>query len=133
MPDPAPSKISLLPSLIRVALLAPRIERSRNRLGPRPAVAQWRARGLAQPAITEVARDRLRRSIRWVDEKYPGGPNCMRRALLTIAVDPEAAAQPFWIGLNRAPESADEKMIVGHAWVGDDKGNDKDYAVELKL
>jgi hypothetical protein len=48
-----------------------------------------------------------------VDACMPGGGNCFRRALMQVALDPEAAAAPINLGLRNGggPRS-------GHAWLG---------------
>ena len=67
-----------------------------------------------------IARQRLRRAIRLVDRLIvPWQPegNCYRRALIELALDSGAAAEPLRIGLmaTAAPRS-------GHAWLGAEDG-----------
>jgi hypothetical protein len=54
----------------------------------------------------------LARVVHWLDHVIPGGPNCYRRALVLVALDPDAADEPFVLGLN-VPNTGPR----GHAWV----------------
>jgi hypothetical protein len=56
----------------------------------------------------------------------PGGPECYRRVLLEVAVDPAAAAEPVHIGLKKSGA-----LKSGHAWLGDRRGTDERFDVEL--
>jgi hypothetical protein len=68
----------------------------------------------------------LRRLIRGVDACLPGGGNCYRRALLEVALDPAAAAEPLHLGLREhgGPRS-------GHAWLGDRRDSGEAYDAEF--
>jgi hypothetical protein len=50
----------------------------------------------------------------------PDGGNCYRRVLLEIALDPHAAAAPFYMGLD-----AGGAPMSGHAWLGSSAGGDR--------
>jgi hypothetical protein len=47
-----------------------------------------------------------------IDARFLGGGNCFRRALLEIAVDPDAATEPLRFGLRE-----DGGVGSGHAWL----------------
>jgi hypothetical protein len=102
--------LALAVDLGHVLLALPAVERGRRRSPAGPLLAQMRARGSARRARSSPSRARLARAIGWVDRLGPGGPNCLRRALLRVALDPEAAREPFVFGLNVAEAK-------GHAWV----------------
>jgi hypothetical protein len=89
-----------------------RVEIGRRRRGTRAVVDEMRARGRARPAPTAEQADVRRRLIEWVDVRAPGGANCYRRALLTIALDPQAARGPLRFGLRRGGQARS-----GHVWI----------------
>jgi hypothetical protein len=68
---------------------------------------------MQQVPRTAAARASLRRLIRIVDRCFPSGGNCYRRALIEVAMDASAAAEPLHMGIrsNGGPNS-------GHAWLG---------------
>jgi hypothetical protein len=102
----------LVESAAALAACARTIERRRTSVGPKLAVAAARERGRAAGSRDDVARQDLRRLIRLVDRMAPGGPNCFRRVLLEIAVDPDAAAAPVGMGFRVSGPGK------GHAWIG---------------
>jgi hypothetical protein len=58
----------------------------------------------------------------------PGGPNCLRRALLRVGLDPAAARESIVLGL----DVRDETGATGHAWLeGAPRG--KGYDVEFRV
>jgi len=57
----------------------------------------------------------------------PDGGNCYRRALLELALDPTAAAEPLVFGLKQGGGSGS-----GHAWLGDARGFET-YDAEFRL
>jgi hypothetical protein len=106
--------LALACEVSRVMRALPSVERGLRAEGPAPLVARLRERGaLAKPRNAE-AQIRLRRAIFWIDRLVPGGGACYRRALLEIALDPDAARAPFRMGLCVADGKA-----AGHAWLGD--------------
>jgi hypothetical protein len=117
-----------LSALARVAAALPAIERGRLGEGPEPLVARLRERGRAARRRDEAERAGLRRAIALVDRFMPGGGNCYRRVLLEIALDAGAAAEPLHLGLQKGGGPN-----TGHAWLGDHKGNDVRYDVELTV
>jgi Transglutaminase-like superfamily len=112
----------------RVLLALPRIELARATEGPAPLVSRLRAEGAGRPARDEAARLRLRRAIASVDARLPGGGSCYRRALLEIALDRDAAGEPFFMGLSSAggPKS-------GHAWLGSESVPARRYDAIISL
>jgi hypothetical protein len=58
----------------------------------------------------------------------PKGPNCYRRALLEIALDPSAASEALFMGLDAsgAPNS-------GHAWLGEQPQANRRYDAVICL
>lgn len=97
-----------------LALMAlPRVELARARMGPVDAVRVARRLGTTRCSRPGNDRTRLQRAIRFVDYFTPSGPNCYRRALLEMALDAGAAAEPLMMGLR-----ADGGPKSGHAWIG---------------
>jgi len=90
----------------------PRIEWGRRFRGPALLVNRVREYGASAPARDPARRARLRRAIAAVDARLPGGPNCLRRALLEMRLDAGAARELIHFGLRAhgGPRS-------GHAWL----------------
>jgi len=108
--------LRLLPELGRVLRVLPEVEIGRRREGPEPLAARLRRR--ARRARGEKGREELRRVIRWVDARMPGGPNCYRRVLLETVLDAGAARERIVLGLRKGGGKAS-----GHAWLeGQDEG-----------
>jgi hypothetical protein len=57
----------------------------------------------------------LKRAIAAVDARYPGGPNCVRRSLLEMALDRGAAGESLFAGFK-----AGGGKQTGHAWLASD-------------
>jgi hypothetical protein len=106
---------AFLRDLYLVLKNAPGVERGRRSRGPAFLLNDLRARGSRGVIRTPRESARLAKIVRLVDACFPGGGNCYRRALLEIAIDPHAAAQPLRLGLRSGggPRS-------GHAWIGID-------------
>lgn len=102
-----------LTELARVLLVLPRVERARRRQGPRVALEALRRRARSAPCRGARGRGCLRRAIRWVDGRMADGGNCYRRALLEVALDRGAAADPLLFGFTLRDE-----QLSGHAWLG---------------
>jgi hypothetical protein len=119
---------ALLADLWRVLAVAVPVELDRRRLGTRPAVLRARARGERAPARDGAGRARLRRAVAAVDARCPGGPNCLRRALLEASLDPAAAREPLHLHLSAwgGPGS-------GHARLASRPENGRPYDVTLAL
>ncbi|HZY04793.1 MAG TPA: hypothetical protein VFF02_14975 [Anaeromyxobacteraceae bacterium] len=92
----------LLAELWRVLAVAVPVELDRRRLGTRPAVRHARWRGARARARDGTGRARLRRAVAAVDARWPGGPNCLRRALLEASLDAEAAGEAVTLHLSAA-------------------------------
>jgi hypothetical protein len=120
--------VERLLELARVLLVLPHIELARKRLGPAPLVSQLRLHGARQRSRSEANRSRLRAAIASVDGRFPDGGNCYRRVLLEIALDPDAAKQPFFMGLVTRCEPSS-----GHAWVGAAADSDRSYDAIISL
>ena len=67
---------------------------------------------------------RLKRVIGAVDRRLPGGKNCVRRALLEVALDGAAAREQFFAGLHMGGGPGS-----GHAWLESDSPTDRYDAV----
>jgi hypothetical protein len=95
-------------------------------------VATCRDLGSAQQTRRETDRLRLRRIISLVDRCLPDGGNCVRRALLEMALDGGAARDTFLAGLQSqgGPGS-------GHAWLAwrpaQDKTNSDRYDAVISI
>jgi hypothetical protein len=98
--------------LWRVLRLVPVVDQWRRDLSLHRAVAAARDGGSRRPSRAPAARTRLRRVIGAVDRRLPGGQNCVRRALLEMALDGGAARERFLAGLQTGGGSGS-----GHAWL----------------
>jgi hypothetical protein len=114
--------------LARVLATSVWVERARTRIAPGLLLPAVRARGREARERDLADRERLRRIIGRVDAHFPGGGNCYRRALVEIALEPEAAREPIHFGLRAhgGPGS-------GHAWLADRRGTNEHYDAELAL
>jgi hypothetical protein len=121
-------RLAMIGELGRILLVLPGVEAGRRRRGPKPLLGSLRRKGSRGPLRTPPARARLQRAIEWVDQRFPGGPNCYRRALLEIALDRAAATEPFRMGFRLRDGSE-----PGHAWLGDRGGRAEDYDAVIVL
>jgi hypothetical protein len=103
--------VGALSELVRVLIAVPQVEARRRRLSLHRAVGTVR-RGAARQVRSVEGRARLRRVIAMVDARMPGGPNCVRRSLLEIALDRGAAGEKVLAGFvsGGGPRS-------GHLWL----------------
>jgi hypothetical protein len=108
--------LAFLPDLFRVIRSVPIVEYQRRTLSLHQAVARARRSGGKLRTRTSHARQILRRFIFAVDRYVPGGPNCVRRALLEIRLDGAAARENLFAGFKSGggPRS-------GHAWLESDR------------
>lgn len=104
------------------------VERGRRTTGPLPLISTLRARGRTSPRRTPSQAKSLERAIAWIDALCPGGRNCYRRALLAIALDPDAAEKPLVIGLHAASERPS-----GHAWIAGEAEPSERFDVRIEL
>jgi len=121
--------LELGPTLIevcRVARVLRRIEIGRCTLGPKPLLDELRHQGTSACSRDSAGRMRLRRAIRWLDVFM--GRNCFRRALLEIALDRGAAAEPLFLGL-----TFQGKQPIGHAWLSTHGSPPVHYELVLQL
>jgi hypothetical protein len=97
--------------MVRVLFAAPRVELHRRRSSLHHAARLIRKRSSRRLRAPDD-RARLRRAISIVDARLPGGPNCVRRALLEMALDRGAANEKLLAGFvsGGGPKS-------GHAWL----------------
>ena len=75
-------------------------------------MAAARDGGMRRTIRSLAGRIRLRRLIGAIDRRSPGGQNCVRRALLEMALDGGAAREQFFAGLRKGGGSGS-----GHAWL----------------
>jgi hypothetical protein len=113
-----------LVEVLRVCRQLPVVEGNRRRIGLHGAVARSRRLGALNPVRPERDRRRLQRAISLVDRCLPGGGNCVRRALLEMALDGGAAGETFHAGLRSegGPRS-------GHAWLASHETRERYDAV----
>lgn len=107
------SRIKLLfADLFRIVQAVPVVEYQRRRLSLHRAVALARTGAAKAQGRSASERALLRRAILAVDRRMPGGPNCVRRALLEIRLDSAAAQERLFAGFKAGggPRS-------GHAWL----------------
>lgn len=86
--------------IARAIALAREAERLRLANAPERAVHAMRERGRRGNARGPIGRARLCRAIGWVDAAFPGGPNCLRRTLVEIGLDANAAEETLVFGLD---------------------------------
>jgi Transglutaminase-like superfamily len=103
---------SFLLEFFRAALVAPRVEILRRRRSLHLAAAKARSAAWASPTRSSDQRLTLRRAIATVDAFFPGGPNCLRRSLMEVALDRGAADEKLLAGF-RSHGGARS----GHAWL----------------
>jgi hypothetical protein len=117
-----------LRDLLGVLTAVPRVEWGRRHEGPRPLTDKLRRRGRLRPQRSESDRLRLRRIIRAIDVRLPGGPNCYRRALLEMSLDAGAAHEQLHMGLRAhgGPQS-------GHAWFGSAETPAESYDADFAI
>ena len=99
-------------NLLRVLIALPIVEWRRRRVSLHRAVALARAGAGSRLRRSDAERLRLRRVITAFDARMPGGPNCVRRALLEMSLDAGAASEPMYAGLRRGGGPGS-----GHAWL----------------
>jgi hypothetical protein len=121
-------RMAMLLELGPILLVLPGVEAGRRRRGPGPLLAELRRKGRRSRERDPAARARLQRAIGWVDQQFPGGANCYRRALLEIALDRGAAAEPLRMGFRVQREGE-----PGHAWLGNRGGHAEDYDAVVDL
>jgi len=109
---------------LRVLLAVPGVELRRRRSSLHNAVQAVRQRSSLRPSRSSKGRIRLRRAIAIVDARLPGGPNCVRRSLLEMALDRGAAREKLFAGFvsGGGPKS-------GHAWLESESGTRRYDAV----
>jgi hypothetical protein len=113
--DWARRSIATFGDIFRVARLLPAVELQRRRGSIHSAVALARKGGMERRVRSSEDRAGLKRVIGAVDRRLPGGGNCVRRALLEIALDGGAAREHFFAGLRSGGGSKS-----GHAWLESD-------------
>lgn len=114
--------------LVKVLGLLPLVEAKRRRTGLHEVVALARKLGASRVERPAEDRARLKRVISAVDARVPGGANCVRRALLEIAIDGGAAREEFFAGFKSGggPKS-------GHAWLESEPCDGASYDAVMKL
>jgi hypothetical protein len=113
-----------LAELVRVCRCLPGVEQNRRAVGLHAAVARSRRLGTEQSIRTASDRNRLRRIISLLDRCLPDGGNCVRRALLEMALDGGAAQDVFLAGLRSAGGPGS-----GHAWLASQQSTERYDAV----
>jgi hypothetical protein len=101
-----------LADLIASAVAVPAAELCRQLAGPKRSVSIARWCGARFPERSGARRIVLRKTIGWLDRRWPGGDNCYRRALAEIALDRGAAREKLWVGLVKGGGHKS-----GHAWL----------------
>ena len=104
--------VSLLLEFSRAVVALPALEFNRRRRSLHSAIAEARRVRSGRRARSAVERVILRRAIALLDRCLPGGPNCVRRALLEVRLDEGAARERFFAGFRAG--GGDKS---GHAWL----------------
>lgn len=102
----------LAADLVEASALLREVERARWEEGPSALVSRLRERGLRAEPRSPAGRRRLARLLYHLDRLLHRHPNCYRRSLVRIALDRDAAREPFVLGLDLSAAAA-----KGHAWV----------------
>jgi Transglutaminase-like superfamily len=123
-----PHAPSLLRDAVRAAVVLREVEAARWTEGPEPLTRCLRARGEREKPRTADGRRRLESVVGRLDAFMRGGPNCYRRSLALLALDPDAARAPLVLGLDVQPSGAS-----GHAWVTGTAERPKGYDVEFRV
>jgi hypothetical protein len=110
--------------IVGVLRCVPRVEFYRRRSSVFRAVTAVRERASRRRVRSMEQRPSLRRAIAIVDARLPGGPNCVRRSLLEMALDRRAADEKLLLGF-RAGGGAKS----GHAWLQSQESQDQYDAV----
>jgi hypothetical protein len=63
-----------------------------------------------------------------MDRLFPAGPNCYRRALVEMAMDPDAASEQLHMGIN-----AGGWLASGHAWLDSSPDKGTGYQAEFRV
>jgi len=110
-------RLRTLVEMARVVVAVPGVEIDRRRSSLHQAVRMVRQRSSGRAERSLEGRRRLRRAIALVDARLPGGPNCVRRSLLEMALDAGAAREKLLAGF----VSGGGKKS-GHAWLEFESG-----------
>ncbi len=124
-----PGRVALRLADVGLALgLLPVMEVAGRFIGPRPLVRALRLVGRRAPARDAAGRAWLQRVLGAVDRRLPGGERCYRRVLCELTLDAGAAGEPLRLGLDGTGA-----LRSGHAWLGDARGREQPYPIELSL
>jgi len=121
--------VGLARDLRDAARLLREVDADRWNEGPAALVSRMRDRGAKALPRSPESRKRHESVVYRLDQVIAGGPNCYRRALVRLALDPEAAEEPFILGLNVPPAGSTPS---GHAWVEGSEQPDP-HDVEFRL
>jgi hypothetical protein len=114
--------------LPRVLIAVRTVERNRRSLPLHAAIRSSRRQATTSPLRSPESRRGLKRAIVAVDARYPGGPNCLRRSLLEMALDRGAAAESLFAGFK-----AGGGQKSGHAWLMSDPSPTEQYDTILTI
>jgi hypothetical protein len=118
----------LLADACRVMAVLWRVEVARRQWGAGRSLAHFRESGRNGRNRNAAARADLQRLIRFVDRLMPGRPNCFRRVLLEVALEPAAAAERVMLGLK-----AGLAQRSGHAWLENAGPAPEQYDTQLSV
>jgi hypothetical protein len=110
--------------LARVVTAARKVEKARRDGSLHTAVAAARQMSFGMERRSTRERVTLRRLILIVDRLFPGGPNCVRRSLVEMALDLGAAEEDFLAGL-----TSGGGFRSGHAWLSSHQVDRQFHAV----
>lgn len=112
---PGVAPLSAALDFVRVLGSLPGVELRRREASLHSAVAGARQKGARRIARSAADRARLRVIISRLDRYFPGGGNCVRRALLEMALDSGAARERVFAGFKTGGG-----VGSGHAWLESD-------------
>jgi hypothetical protein len=118
----------LASDVVEAAVLLREVEDARFLEGTGPLVERLRARGKLEAPRSPFARRWLFRVVRRLDAFLLPEPNCYRRSLVHLALDPTSAAEPLVLGLDVRGGEA-----LGHAWVAGTESVAKPFDVEFRV
>ncbi len=118
----------LAADVLEATVLLREVERARWREGPSALVSRLRQRGLRAAPRSPAGRQRLAQLLYHLDRLLHRRPNCYRRSLVRLALDRDAAREPFVLGLDLHATGA-----TGHAWVEGTGEASNAYDVEFRV
>ncbi len=114
--------------VVDAAVVLREVEEARWTEGPARLVARMKARGMRTEPRSPAERRHVERVLYRLDRLMHGETNCYRRSLARVALDRDAATEPFVLGLDLPATGPD-----GHAWVEGTADGGRTFDVEFRV